>query len=307
MSKKTLNFIGKLLMLLSLIFIGVKLWNYKIDFTMYLSGLNIVIFTIMILLTGGVGLLYALNFRRILSNITNKKTPYVKVVYHYCRSNLYKYLPGNVMHYIGRNQLAVEENLLHADVALSSLLEIISLLFASMIISVGFSLDYVIKWLKSSQKMDISFIVLIILIGIALIGIIIFRKKIKAYIIKHKSIFSINGIKDFLFVVIYQAICLLIRGLIFTTVFQAVCGIVPLNIFITILGLFSLSWVIGFITPGVPGGIGVREAMMLMFLTGLASEEKILTSAIIYRIISVLGDLCSYGYAVGLKHFYRKN
>ena len=211
------------------------------------------------------------------------------------------------MHYIGRNQLAVEENLLHADVALSSLLEIISLLFASMIISVGFSLDYVIKWLKSSQKMDISFIVLIILIGIALIGIIIFRKKIKAYIIKHKSIFSINGIKDFLFVVIYQAICLLIRGLIFTTVFQAVCGIVPLNIFITILGLFSLSWVIGFITPGVPGGIGVREAMMLMFLTGLASEEKILTSAIIYRIISVLGDLCSYGYAVGLKHFYRKN
>ena len=73
MPKKTLNFIGKLLMLLSLIFIGVKLWNNKIELMMYLSGLNIVIFSIMILLTGGVGLLYALNFRRILNSITNKK------------------------------------------------------------------------------------------------------------------------------------------------------------------------------------------------------------------------------------------
>ena len=135
MPKKILNFIGRLLMLLSLFFIGVKLWNYKIDFTMYLSGLNIVIFSIMILLTGGVGLFYALNFRRILNSITNKKINYVKVVYHYCRSNLYKYLPGNVMHYIGRNQIAVEENLSHADVALSSLMEIISLLFVSYNIS----------------------------------------------------------------------------------------------------------------------------------------------------------------------------
>ena len=155
--------------------------------------------------------------------------------------------------------------------------------------------------------MDVSAVVLIILFGLVLIGSVIFRKKIKEYIIKHKKVFSLNGIKDMLFVAIYQAICLLISGLIFITVFQAVCGIIPLNLYITILGLFSLSWVIGFITPGVPGGIGVREAMMLMFLTGIASEEKILTSAIIYRIISVLGDLCSYGYAVGLKHFYRKS
>ena len=74
-------------------------------------------------------------------------------------------------------------------------------------------------------------------------------------------------------------ICLCILGQPFTA-----------SLFFQVGGLFILSWSIGFLTPGAPGGLGVREAIMLMFLNDVLSQNLLLTSAILYRIICIIGD-----------------
>ena len=42
---------------------------------------------------------------------------------------------------------------------------------------------------------------------------------------------------------------------------NSVLNTVALSIF-----AFSLSWVVGFITPGAPAGLGIREATLILFL-----------------------------------------
>lgn len=58
-----------------------------------------------------------------------------------------------------------------------------------------------------------------------------------------------------------------------------------------ILGAFLLSWILGFIMPGAPGGIGIREASLTLMLNSFSNVESILFGIVIYRIVNVFGDL----------------
>jgi len=68
------------------------------------------------------------------------------------------------------------------------------------------------------------------------------------------------------------------------------------------VGLFVMSWAIGFVTPGAPAGLGVREAIMLMFLGGVLDQNILTTSAIVYRLFCIVGDVL----ALGLSRVYLK-
>ena len=63
------------------------------------------------------------------------------------------------------------------------------------------------------------------------------------------------------------------------------------------VGLNSLSFILGYITPGVPGGIGIREAVMVYFFSTFIPEDQILSSAIIFRITTIIGDFIAFGIA----------
>ncbi|MGB4673891.1 MAG: lysylphosphatidylglycerol synthase domain-containing protein [Azovibrio sp.] len=53
---------------------------------------------------------------------------------------------------------------------------------------------------------------------------------------------------------------------------------------------FAFSWLIGFITPGAPAGIGVREGIMVLLLSGLASGDIVLLIVATMRIATIAGD-----------------
>ena len=63
-----------------------------------------------------------------------------------------------------------------------------------------------------------------------------------------------------------------------------------LNI-IFLLVIFSLSWSLGLIVPAAPSGVGVFEACFLFLVGGNIPENIILVSLIYFRIISTLADL----------------
>jgi len=72
-----------------------------------------------------------------------------------------------------------------------------------------------------------------------------------------------------------------------------------LNIFYTsntlniifLLVIFSLSWSLGLVVPSAPGGVGVFEACLLLFVGKSIPENIILISLVYFRIISTSADL----------------
>ncbi len=63
-----------------------------------------------------------------------------------------------------------------------------------------------------------------------------------------------------------------------------------LNI-ILVLVIFSLSWSIGLVVPAAPGGVGVFEACLLLFVGKSIPENIILISLVYFRVISTSADL----------------
>ena len=63
-----------------------------------------------------------------------------------------------------------------------------------------------------------------------------------------------------------------------------------LNI-IFLLVIFSLSWSIGLVVPAAPGGVGVFEACLLLFVGKSIPELIVLISLVYFRVISTSADL----------------
>jgi len=63
-----------------------------------------------------------------------------------------------------------------------------------------------------------------------------------------------------------------------------------LNI-IFLLVIFSLSWSLGLVVPAAPGGVGVFEACLLLFVGNTIPQNIILISLVYFRVISTSADL----------------
>ncbi|HEX3528545.1 MAG TPA: lysylphosphatidylglycerol synthase domain-containing protein [Thermoanaerobaculia bacterium] len=53
---------------------------------------------------------------------------------------------------------------------------------------------------------------------------------------------------------------------------------------------FALAWVAGFVTPGAPGGLGVREALLVAGTAPVYGPGTALSAALALRAVTVLGD-----------------
>jgi glycosyltransferase 2 family protein len=58
--------------------------------------------------------------------------------------------------------------------------------------------------------------------------------------------------------------------------------------------LYTVAWTAGYLVPGSPGGLGVREAMMINLLTPIIGIKLALGTSISMRATSMLGDGLSF-------------
>jgi uncharacterized membrane protein YbhN (UPF0104 family) len=71
-----------------------------------------------------------------------------------------------------------------------------------------------------------------------------------------------------------------------------------------LIAVFALAWVVGFMTPGAPGGLGVREGLMLLMLAPTYTPSSASALVIALRIATTLGDVLVFciGMALLPKH-----
>lgn len=60
-------------------------------------------------------------------------------------------------------------------------------------------------------------------------------------------------------------------------------------------GAFASSWVLGFIAPGAPAGLGVREVILSAWLAAAMPADRAVTMVIALRIATTLGDVLNFG------------
>ncbi len=294
--RNIVRILGNLLMVLALGFIVRRLWIYRENLTQSVNGTVIAVIIVSIFLCGGVIYIQALAYRILAGAVCQTDLPSQTAVGLYTKSNLYKYLPGNVFHFVGRNQIAEECSVSHADIAFATVLEIAIQCGCAVLSGLILSFHFVTDYLRDKTML----IVIVIAVGcMAVIALaFVVKKKFRSRWEKVKGLLTGKGRKAVLEVILLHLMIQLCNGLMFLILLQSMGGGIPPQMCASVIGIYCFAWLVGFVTPGAPGGLGIREAMLSLFLGSLADPGLIAAAVLLNRIVTVFGDLAAYGYAL---------
>lgn len=217
----------------------------------------------------------------------------------YLKTNIAKYLPGNVWHFYGRVNALQKSGTLLGIAVLSVLLE--PLLMAASALILGL-MTLPSELLLASRFPGSQFLPFLGL-GMVLCGIhprflnpvieFLSRSKIKDQDLEkvkltHYPLLPLLGALGF--------VCL--RGMGFLFAFATLSPVNFSQIF-PLLSAFSFAWFLGLIVP-TPGGLGVFETTAIALLNSSVSTGVLLSILALYRGVSILAE----GIAAGLAAFY---
>lgn len=223
------------------------------------------------------------------------------VIQVYLKTNIAKYLPGNVWHYYGRISTITAAGVPTPIATVSVLLEPLLMAAAALVVVViGSQLNQ--GGSHNATTWSLQVFCLVAVLGSFhpkfLNPVLQILGRLKGKIKKSTSVEDIPfKIVRYPFVPLVGEIWFLgLRGLGFIFI---VLALTPLSFsqFPMLLSAFSLAWLAGLVIPGAPGGIGVFEATAIALLNQPFSTGLILSVVALYRFISILAETVGAGLA----------
>lgn len=218
----------------------------------------------------------------------------------YLKTNIAKYIPGNIWHYYGRIVAAKNANVSTGAATLSVLLEPLLMAAAALIIV-----------LVGSQFMaEKTTIILLIVQLLGLLGVLCvlhprFLNRATRLLHRIKAKKSTDDTP--------QAVPLSLEqyplrpllgelgflGLRSTGFMLTLFALSPLNLsqIPLLLGAFSFAWLLGLVVPGAPGGLGVFEATAIALLQQHFPTAVLISATGLYRLVSILAETAGAGLA----------
>lgn len=295
--KKTVRFVGWVLFVLSLIYVGKSLFS-NIDVVLRVGfGSD----TVLVILMGSI--LHALlliptsmGWGVLLTRTLNTPVIWPQIISVYGRAHIAKYLPGNVFHYVGRQLLGHGMGWSQRDIAIASFLETVLVIFVCccLVAVLGHLVDGSVIGGISTVFMSLIAACVVLLLWLLLRNmewIPLFNKFIDLRTVG-KAVRSRFLLAGGLYVIGFGVSIVLIWAIHSVHVDEWTWRSLPVT------GLaFILSWLAGYLTPGTPGGVGIREAGLIFFL-GSGGEVGIsVTTALAYRAVTVLGEILQFAFA----------
>ena len=224
----------------------------------------------------------------------NQSVSTIEFIQVYLKTNIAKYLPGNVWHYYGRVMAAKNANIPTNIATLSVLLEPLLMLAAALIIIVLFGGKLVVNNLNFNLII-LQFLALIIFLGIlhprflnpAIQLLDKWKNKksnaenelVNSFIIKRYPVKPLLG----------ELVFLGLRASGFILTMLALNSLtwqqIPL-----LVGAFSCAWVLGLVVPGAPGGLGVFETTAILLLQYHFPAALVISAIALYRLMSILAE-----------------
>jgi uncharacterized membrane protein YbhN (UPF0104 family) len=262
--------------------------SINLSFVNYLSLFISVIFILL------VNFLASLNWKIVINEFYIKQS-FLKLIYIFFVTNFYKYIPGNIGHYLGRLYFGKKNSLNYSLGVNSIILETVWFAIAAVIISL-FSFNYINEHFFNGLFFNAP-LVLILLSSLIIVTITYYIleliKKIKNLKVNNQHIFFKNiTFRSSILILIIYIIYFLILSFIY---YFILVSIFTIQIdFIILFSIISFSWLIGFISPGAPGGLGVREIIVLKLLSPIIPISVIGSASILFRVLCISGDLLSF-------------
>lgn len=218
----------------------------------------------------------------------------------YLKTNIAKYLPGNIWHYYGRISAAKSAGIPVSAATLSVLLEPLLMVAAALVaVLIG------IQPVASNSRVTLQGLPIL---GLAIVLIAVHprflntairflgRLKLKAsnpstvdngaFQLRRYPLKPLLGELGFIGL---RGSGFLLTILAFR---QLELSQIPL-----LLGAFSLAWLLGLVVPGAPGGLGIFEATAIALLQQRFPGGLIISAIASYRLVSVLAEAIGAGLA----------
>ncbi len=288
--KKLLNIFGFIVVAISLYFVADKIWNNKLWLAEWRPTTPLVLFALFCSVVYGLNSFFLSSaWQKLLvwfgeANATTRKCHIV-----YARSQIAKYIPGNVIHVAGRHVLGHKFGFGHAPLGGAAFFEVIGLIATSSLVALlGMFFTGEMQGSAYGFNMALVFAVALIL------PVIVSANMHKVpFLNKHglqkKDVLEIvSGLTPTF--LLHTAFFLVAGGILFG-VASSVSTLINIDHFGIVITTFAFSWITGFITPGSPAGAGVREAIIIFSLTSIISEPESMLIALTFRMITVVGDI----------------
>jgi glycosyltransferase 2 family protein len=250
----------------------------------------------------------------------------------YLTTNLAKYLPGNVWHFYGRFN-ACKQRQIAGGIALASiLLEPVLMLAAALLIVIvlmpwsGWTNAVAAGVLTSgavtagvltsgtvtinattTNALSLGLLPGLAIVGLAIVLISIHPKNLNRLLqkigkAKRQRLAiapqDIPQIQGYLWQPLWGEIGFLsLRASGFVLTWHSV-HMIEIAQLPSIYSSFSLAWLLGLVIPGLPGGIGVFEAVMLGLLNQQLPAGELLVVVGLYRLVNTLAEAIGAGLAV---------
>ncbi len=229
----------------------------------------------------------------------------------YLKTNIAKYLPGNIWHFYGRVMAAKSVGVPLEGAAISVAMEPLLMAIAALMVA-----------FISNRQLNMAIQTLGLLTGLILIHPRVMNPVVKklaaakrklqpppspsppfhpAASLPHSTTppYPITTLTRYpLLPLAGELIFLLLRGAGFIVTVMALYPL-PLADIFPLLSAFSLAWMLGLIVPGAPGGIGVFEATALALLDGSTPPGILLGAVAFYRLVSTLAEALAAAIAWG--------
>lgn len=214
----------------------------------------------------------------------------------YLKTNIAKYLPGNVWHFYGRVRALQSTGSSTGAAIVGVVLEPLLMAAAALgLAAISFSIAGASDW----RLLVVPLAALVAM----LVGIHpkflnpVLRKlgKAKAKAQGLSVITSTLRLQSYPWRALLGELgFVLLRGLGFLMTIVALQALPP-NQIVPVMGAFSIAWLLGLVVPGAPGGIGVFEAVAIALLGNQLPTGLLISSVALYRLISTLAEALGAG------------
>ena len=218
-------------------------------------------------------------------------------------SQFAKYLPGNVGQHVGRLVMTKRQGLPIEVILGSMLLDTLVILMAAALCSLSV-ISLVLSVAGAQRARTIQILEIAALVGTCVIISSALLPVTRSAV--HRTFHHFRHLARF------ETIPLLTRALIAHVVslfaggiaLYLLCGALtdrPVQHWLQVVGMYSAAWLLGFLMPGAPAGLGVREVVLLLGLGPIYGAETATAASAAMRVVTTIGDGLAFIFGLGLK------
>lgn len=215
----------------------------------------------------------------------------------YALTQIARYLPGNFAHLIGRAVFLRGGLLSSGQIGLATGLELVIVpagAMTALLIAVPFipiSTDIIGPMRLPFNENSLTAIGCIVLV-IGIVCLILLGQRLA------------GGRKFLATLFVALSLCTLFM-MCLGAVFGTIIGMVSGGPFLVSAVAGVLAWLVGYATPGAPGGLGPREAALVFLLSSVITSNELIIAVALFRLVTIAGDLICF--TVGVIFFREAN